>query len=73
VPEPTNLLRRSCGNCWIAWVCGGIAEWRGWNRIVVCVLSGFNRASWISRCSFYDTLAQYQPLDGRPAAVKRWS
>ncbi len=38
MPESTNPLRRSRRNRWIAGVCGGIAEWLGWNPIVVRIL-----------------------------------
>jgi phage shock protein PspC (stress-responsive transcriptional regulator) len=35
---PTGPLRRSTRNKLIAGVCGGIAEWRGWNATLVRVV-----------------------------------
>ncbi len=33
--ESRNPLRRSRKNRWVAGVCGGIAEWLGWNPTFV--------------------------------------
>ena len=35
MPEPRNPLRRSRRHRWIAGVCGGLAEWLGWNPTLV--------------------------------------
>ncbi len=34
----SNPLRRSRRNRWIAGVCGGLAEWLGWNPLLVRIL-----------------------------------
>jgi phage shock protein PspC (stress-responsive transcriptional regulator) len=36
--EPRNPLRRSRRHRWIAGVCGGLAEWLGWDPMLVRVL-----------------------------------
>ena len=36
--EPRNPLRRSRRHRWIAGVCGGLAEWLGWDPVLVRVL-----------------------------------
>jgi phage shock protein PspC (stress-responsive transcriptional regulator) len=36
--ETRNPLRRSRKNRWIAGVCGGLAEWLGWNALLVRIL-----------------------------------
>jgi len=36
--SPTHALRRSRNDRWIAGVCGGIAEWLGWDPTLVRVL-----------------------------------
>ena len=36
--EPKNPLRRSRRHRWIAGVCGGLAEWVGWDPMLVRVL-----------------------------------
>ena len=35
MPAHRNPLRRSCRQRWIAGVCGGLAEWLGWNPTLV--------------------------------------
>ncbi|MGY4103857.1 PspC domain-containing protein [Nocardia sp. R16R-3T] len=37
-PAPTRRLTRSSSDKWIAGVCGGIAEYFGWNANVVRLL-----------------------------------
>jgi phage shock protein PspC (stress-responsive transcriptional regulator) len=37
-PAPTRRLTRSANDNWIAGVCGGIAEYFGWNANVVRLL-----------------------------------
>jgi phage shock protein C len=36
--QPRNPLRRSRRHRWIAGVCGGLAEWLGWDPLLVRVL-----------------------------------
>jgi len=36
--DPKNALRRSRNDRWIGGVCGGIAEWLGWDPVLVRVL-----------------------------------
>jgi len=36
--DSTHALRRSRNDRWIAGVCGGIAEWLGWDPTLVRVL-----------------------------------
>ena len=36
--DPRNPLRRSRRHRWIAGVCGGLAEWLGWDPMLVRVL-----------------------------------
>jgi len=36
--EPRNPLRRSRRHRWIAGVCGGLAQWLGWDPMLVRVL-----------------------------------
>ena len=36
--DPKNSLMRSRNDRWIAGVCGGIAEWLGWDPTLVRVL-----------------------------------
>lgn len=36
--DSTHVLRRSRNDRWIAGVCGGIAEWLGWDPTLVRVL-----------------------------------
>jgi len=36
--DPKNPLRRSRNDRWMAGVCGGIAEWLGWDSTLVRVL-----------------------------------
>jgi phage shock protein PspC (stress-responsive transcriptional regulator) len=36
--DPRNPLRRSRRHRWIAGVCGGLAEWLGWEPMLVRVL-----------------------------------
>jgi phage shock protein C len=38
MPDPRNPLRRSRANRMIGGVCGGIAEWLGWDPTLVRVL-----------------------------------
>lgn len=38
MPDPTNPLRRSRQHRLIAGVCGGIADWLGWDVTLVRVL-----------------------------------
>jgi len=38
MPEPRNPLRRSRRHRWIAGVCGGLAEWVGWDPMLVRLL-----------------------------------
>jgi phage shock protein C len=38
MPNPSNPLRRSRRNRMIAGVCGGLAEWLGWDPTLVRVL-----------------------------------
>jgi len=38
--DPKNPLRRSRNDRWMAGVCGGIAEWLGWDSTLVRVLGG---------------------------------
>ena len=38
VPEPRNPLRRSRDQRMIAGVCGGFAEWLGWDATLVRIL-----------------------------------
>jgi len=38
VPDPKNPLRRSRADRMIAGVCGGLAEWLGWDPTLVRVL-----------------------------------
>ena len=38
MPNPSNPLRRSSKNQMIAGVCGGLAEWLGWDPTVVRVV-----------------------------------
>ena len=35
---PNNPLRRSRRNRWIAGVCGGLADWLGWDALLVRIL-----------------------------------
>ncbi len=43
MPNPSNPLRRSTSNRMLAGVCGGLAEWLGWDptvlRIVYVIVS----------------------------------
>ena len=36
--DPRNPLRRSRRHRWIAGVCGGLAQWLGWDPMLVRVL-----------------------------------
>lgn len=36
--QPRNPLRRSRRHRWIAGVCGGLAQWLGWDPMLVRVL-----------------------------------
>ena len=38
MPDPRHPLVRSRNNVMVAGVCGGIAEWRGWDPTLVRVL-----------------------------------
>ena len=38
MPESRNPLRRSRRHRWIAGVCGGLAEWLGWDPTLVRLL-----------------------------------
>jgi phage shock protein C len=38
MPDPSNPLRRSRKNRMIAGVCGGLAEWLGWDPTLVRIL-----------------------------------
>lgn len=38
MPQPANPLRRSRSNRMLAGVCGGLAEWLGWDVTLVRVL-----------------------------------
>ena len=38
MPDPSNPLRRSRKNRLLAGVCGGLAEWLGWDVTLVRVL-----------------------------------
>lgn len=38
MPDGKNPLRRSRRNKWIAGVCGGLAEWLGWDPLLVRIL-----------------------------------
>ena len=38
MPDPSNPLRRSRTNRMLAGVCGGLAEWLGWDPTVVRAL-----------------------------------
>jgi phage shock protein C len=48
MPDPRNPLRRSATNKVIAGVCGGLAEWLGWDvtlvRALYVVVSVFSAA-----------------------------
>ena len=48
MPDPGNPLHRSSTQCMIAGVCGGIAEWLGWDptlvRALYVVVSVFSAA-----------------------------
>jgi phage shock protein C len=35
---PNNPLRRSRRNRWLGGVCGGLAEWLGWDALLVRIL-----------------------------------
>ena len=38
MPNPSNPLRRSSKNRMIAGVCGGLADWLGWDPTIVRVV-----------------------------------
>ena len=38
MPNPSNPLRRSNNNRMIAGVCGGLAEWLGWDPTVLRIV-----------------------------------
>ena len=41
MPNPSNPLRRSSTNRMIAGVCGGLAEWLGWDPTLVRIIYFF--------------------------------
>jgi phage shock protein PspC (stress-responsive transcriptional regulator) len=72
MPEAKNALRRSRRNRWIAGVCGGLAEWLGWNPLLVRFLYvvGSIAAVGVPGSVIYVILWVVMPLEPKNTAAR---